>query len=341
MLSKKEVLEQSKAAMKLWGDTWREHAKKNSVRFKKDGHSHNDLVHLGAGRTMLCIANAPSFERKIDIIKKYSQDRNFDIGCVDKCLGNLLNNGIKPDFVFLADAGISYEKYLKQWIDQTEDIVLIANVTSNPDWCLNWKGQVFYFVNKDNIETEKIFIPLSGCHEVIPASSNVGNTQLVFSVQIFGYDQYLLVGYDHCWADDENYYAFEDSVKRFWMKHLSLVDRFGNFLNTSQNLYFSARWLNDFYQMMKQKGIQMFNCCDRGILTLPTINLEKALKTAKVRELQEDEKNNIMLKRMKTIVITKDSGDKALNEALNSVPVSEVHIKYIPDEVLTWLNISR
>lgn len=342
MLAKEEVLRQSEAAMKLWGETWKEHAKKNAVRYKKDGNSHVDLIHMGAGRTMLCIANAPSFERKIDIIKKYSKDRQFDIGCVDKCFHHLINNGIKPDFVFLADAGISYDKYLKDYIHETDDVVLIANVTSNPDWTLNWKGKVFYFVNKDNIETEKIFIPLSGCKEVIPASSNVGNTQMVFSTQILGYDQYALVGYDHCWKDDENYYAFEDSIegtgnKRYWMKHLNLVDRFGHFLNSSQNLYFSARWLNDFHQMMLRQGIRMFNCTDRGVISLPLGNLEKMLKNATVRELSQDEKNNIMMKRMKTVVITKEGGPDALNEIMKSVPVSEVHVKYIPEEVLSWL----
>lgn len=341
MLSKDEVLAQSKAAMGLWEETWRKHAVKNGEKYKRDGNSHNDLVHMGAGRTMLCIANGPSFEHKIDIIKKYDTDRQYDIGCVDKCFGQLIKYGIKPDVVFIADAGVSYDEHLKPYIDDTEDVILVSNVTSNPDWALNWKGRVFYFVNKDNIETEKIFIPLSGCRELIPASSNVGNTQLVFSTQVLGYDEYLLVGYDHAWADDDNYYSFQDTVKRYWMKHLTLVDRFGNLLNSSQNLYFSVRWMNDFYLMMKQNGIRMYNCTGRGLLNMPSTNFEKRLKKAKVRALTEEQKQNILLKRMKTIVVTKDGGASALNEVLTKVPVSEVHVKYIPEEVLQWLNISR
>lgn len=338
-LTKSDVLAQSRSAMDQWGPTWEKNAKRNGEVYKRHGTSHKDLLFAGAGRTLLCIAFSPSFEDNIELLKKYKDTTKVDIACVDKCMSKLLENGITPDYVVLADAGIDYETWCEPYIDQTKEIILITNVTANPLWSENWKGKVVFHVNKDNIESEKIYMKVSGCNEMIPASSNVGNTIIVFSTQVLGYDRYCLLGYDYCWSNDDNYYAFTDSDKRYWMKHLTLVDNSGKMVFTSQNLHFSARWMQDFYDY--HRGIFDIYCCSpRGLLNFQRLDLEKVLRESDVRKLSEEEKMKIIQLRIEEIVIDSRGGSEALNKAINETNVAEVIVRHIPQSVIEWMEVA-
>lgn len=336
-LSTDEVKKQSEAAFKQWGPTWEHNAVENGKIYKKQKTSHKQLLFEGAGRTLLCIAMAPSFENKLEIIKKYNTGK-YDIACVDKCLGVLLDNGIVPKYVFLADSGISYDKWLKPWIKQTKNIYLMTNVTANLDWTRKWRGKIFFYVNKDNIQTEEIYMPLSGCTEQIPASSNVGNSVVVFSTQILGYKEYLLVGYDYCWRYDQNYYAFHaeddpNNGKRYWMKHIQMVDINGDIVDSSQNLLFSARWLSDYnIGMAKPNNIRIVNCSGQGILKIETGDLEKKLRDATVDKISGDQANTIYQARMeKELITSQNGGPEKLSEILKDVNVSHIEIFHIPN----------
>lgn len=337
MLSEQEVLNQSRSAFRQWGETWDKHARINGEIHKEQGTSHRDLLYSGAGKTALCIANGPSFEDKIGMIKKYED--NIDIICVDKCFGKLLENGIKPKYVFLADAGISYEKYCKPY--DTSGICLITNVTANVEWTQNWEGKIYFYVNKDNIKTEERYSAISGCYDSIPASSNVGNSVVVFSTQIMGYDKYILLGYDYCWGPEDKYYAFEDNDKRYWMSHINMIDKIGRLVYTSNNLVFSARWMGDFVNnVLRPRGIKIVDCSGKGILSMQTGDLEKHLGDAEIRKLNDLDKQRIVKSRMEQEIIRSDTPDKSklLNDALKNLTVTDIIINYIPDEVVEWVS---
>lgn len=339
MLKPDEVLKQSQNAFRQWQDVWEANAKRNGDLYRKNKTSQKDVLFKGLGKNLLCIAFAPSFENKINEIKEH-RNESTDIACVDKCFGPLMENGIKPQYVFLADAGIDYGKWCDKWIEETEDIILFANVTSNPEWTYNWKGKVIFYVNKDNIETEKIYSKLSGCDEMIPASSNVGNTVVVFSTQVMGYDGYFLVGYDYSWKDTENYYAFNDSDKRYWMKHATLIDMNGDMVNTSSNLIFSSRWLTDFYKSVTNQfdNIKIYNCSGTGILGIPRGSLVKKLQDSSKRKLNDWDRKCVVEKFTEKVVLTPQDGNEALNDALNNLNIAQIEITHLPKEVMTWFN---
>lgn len=335
MLNENEVLEQSRNAMRQWQATWEHNADVNGIMYRELERTYKDLLYKGIGKTLLCIGFGSSYADNIETVKKY-QD-NVDIACIDKCLGSLIDNGIKPKYVFLADAGVDYEKWCKPWIDKTEGIYLLTNITANPEWIANWKGEVYFFVNKDNIQSEAIFSKISGCYELIPASSNVGNTQVVFSTQCLGYDEYLLLGYDYGWKDDDKYYAFDEgSDKRYWMKHANMVDGFGNLINTSQNLLFSAKWLSDFNTAVVQQDsrLTLTNCSGKGILNMVTAPLEKKLKDAQKRKLMPQEIEMILADTKKDLqILAGDDADANLKKALQENMVTDVIVRYIPEHV--------
>jgi hypothetical protein len=313
MLTEKEIKAQSWAAFRTWETKWRENAKINKTLWEAQGKpSHRDLVLEGKGKSLLCVGMGESFESQLEIIKKYKF--NVDIACVDKAFKPLMENGIVPKWVFLADAGIDIK-----WLGDvdTNQSTLIANMAANPEWAQNWKGKVYYYINKDNINSEEMFKEITGYDEVIPASSNVGNTVVVASTQWFGYDNYYLVGYDYCWANC-NYYALHDSDKRYYLKDIEGIDTYGNLVTTSNNLYFSARWLNDFYlTMSRTKGwtSRVYNCSGRGFLEIPQRELETVLRTSKKKKLSKMEA--LKVREGKSQIITFKNKEDFLNQCEN------------------------
>jgi hypothetical protein len=332
MLSQEEVLKQSRGAMKQWESTWRSHAKRNGEILKDKGFSNQRIYGHGIGRKAICCAYSPSLEYIVDDMKE--KNEAVDILCVDKAMGYLLDHGVKPSFVFLADAAIDYKKWCEKWIDQTEDICLMTNVTANPVWAENWKGKIFYFVNQDNIKTEEIFAPISGCHEFVKASSNVGNSVLVYATTYLLYDEYHLAGYDSCWRINDNYYCGEDSDKRWYMNHHQMIDTDGEFVCTSQNLLFTARWLSDFINMIiAPNKKKIFKCYKGGLVNIPYRDIKKTLKTSAQRKLTQQEMDHVISTRLVNIKVTAQDGETRLQEVLKNNPVVDVLVRTLPPDL--------
>jgi hypothetical protein len=263
------VLEQSKTAYKQWAEQWREQAKFHRKHYPFKPLT--DFRNIGVGKALVLVANGYSLEKNIDVLKKHMAD--VDIMCCDKSLGHLIRHGIKPKFCLVCDANVPY-KYMEQWKDELYKTTLITNVCGNPEWTENgnWKAK-YFFINMDVIQSEKEFMELSGCQNLIPAATNVSNAMLVMATQCsnqarnnaFGYDKIILLGYDYCWTSDGGYYAFdfEGSGKRNYMKHVFLRTRTGQFAYTSSNLLFSAQWLE---QYIKNFKLPVVNCSEPSIL---------------------------------------------------------------------------
>lgn len=256
-MTDEQIRAQSNAAYNQWCKQWREHAIIHSTFPKK---SFSDFEAIGVGKAVLCVANGFSFEEQVQTIKE--NQKNVDILCCDKTLGHLLDNGITPDFCMVCDANVDYEKYMEKYKDQLSNTILFINACANPKWSKNgnWKD-IYFFVNKDIINSEREFCKLSGTQNLLPAGTNVSNAMLILLTQsdnegrknFFGYDKIILIGFDYSWKVDGNYYAFDadGGGKRFYMKHSYLTSPAGNFCYTSGNLSFSRDWL--------QKYINTFN----------------------------------------------------------------------------------
>jgi len=330
MLKSEEVLRQSQGAMKQWGDTWRKHAVVNKKIMNERGYTNQRIFGHGIGKKLICVAFGTSLENQVENLKIRNQ--SVDIACVDKAFGYLIENGVKPNFVYLADAGIDYEKWCKTWIDQTEDICLFLNVTANPVWAENWKGKLFYYVNQDNIKTEEIFSPLSGCRELVKASSNVGNSILVHAETYMYYDEYILVGYDFCWSD-KNYYCNHDSSKRWYMNHHQILTQKGTLVNTSQNLLFSARWLMDFIKAILIPNRKRIYITDESLLDIPAINLKKVLTEATSRNIPQELIDHVIKNRTQNITVTPQEGGEKLKEILTTHQVLNVQVQHLPKDL--------
>jgi len=276
-----QVLAQSKAAYNQWAPQWREHAKIHAEFPQK---SLSDFNSTGVGKAVLAIANGYSLEENIQTI--FENQKNVDIICCDKTLGHLLSHGITPKFCLVADANVSYEKYLKPFENELEDTILLMNACGNPEWTKNgnWKD-IYFFVNKDILGSEKEFCKISGCPNIIPAGTNVSNALVIMLSQsdnnarqnFFGYDKILLIGFDYSWKFNGKYYAFDDDGggKANYMRHSYLVFPTGEFGYTSGNLQFSAQWLE---QYIRAFNLPVVNCAKATLLNLKNCDLKEQMQ---------------------------------------------------------------
>jgi len=267
-MTPEEIKKQSDNAYFQWAAQWRENCKTHSTMPQKPL---SDFIGIGIGKSILCVANGYSFEENIEVIKE-NKDK-CDIVCCDKTLGHLIDNEIYPQYCVVCDANVNYEKYLKPFEDKLSKTVLFINACGNPKWSKNgnWKD-IYFFVNKDIIKSEVEFSGLSGCHNFIPAGTNVSNAIVVFLTQsdehgaqnYFGYDKILLIGFDYCWKDDK-YYSFDKNAdgKDNYMRHMYVLNGANEFCYTSGNLYFSHQWIQRYIQAYRLPIVQ---CSKKSLL---------------------------------------------------------------------------
>ena len=267
-IGEEEIRHQSISCYTQWCEQWRENAKFHGNRFPM--HDFSDLENIGIGKAALCIANGYSFEENIETIKKHQN--NVDIIACDKTIKHCIDNGIKVDYCIVCDANVSYERYLEPIKDKLQDTVLLINVCGQTNWATfgNWK-KVYFFVNQDILKSEREFSALSGCKNIIIAATNVSGQMVVALTQsnnsqvknLFGYDKYLLIGFDYSWSD--NYYAFDKDGggKHNYMRNLYLRNFAGELVYTSTNLMFSARWFDNYLKGFK---LPIFQCSNRSII---------------------------------------------------------------------------
>lgn len=286
IVSKKEVLKQSKQVYKQFGPKWNLFAKYNS---RLPHEKTESLRNSGVGKFLVLAAMGESLVDSIPMLKKHRD--KIDIVTCDKGFEVLMKNGIKPDYVFICDCNILY-KWVKDSIHLTEGVKLITTLYASPRWVKRWRGPRYFFVNKDSIHTEEIFKPLLPEDDlrVIVAGSNVSNAMLIFftgsdehqNINWSGYENYFLVGYDYSWRPNGEYYAFNDpKPKRYYMNHRTMLDFKNQVCFTSENLFFSVKWL---YSYITAHKLPVVNCSGRGLLDIDKGNLETILGRIKPRK---------------------------------------------------------
>lgn len=283
ILTNAEVIAQSKVVYNQFGESvWIPNAKKNVLLPHKDA---KELISCGIGKVLVLVGMGSSLEDQVQWIEKY-RDR-CDVCVCDKGFGPLLDHGVKADYVFLCDANIPF-RYIEPYMDKTDGVNLIATPYANPEWTTPWKGQRYFFVMRDAIESEQKFWSIFGKIRGVPAGSNVSNGMLTFfcgcdelnDKNWAGYEKYLLIGYDYSWPLKGNYYAWMNPIqKRHYMTHRTILDMKMDPCFTSENLYFSAKWMVSY---LSKFDIPVSNCGGRGLLMIGSqSNLEKELSRLK------------------------------------------------------------
>lgn len=279
-LTFRDVCEQSKAVYGQFGEKkWKPFSKENANHpLRRDP---NELKHCGVGKILVSAGMGSSLESQVDILKKYRN--KYDLITCDKGFRALLEHGIKADYVMICDCNILWQKWAPNEAD-TVGVKLISTPYGNVDWTRKWRGPIYFYLNRDAIKSEEIFADIIGTQtRMVPASSNVGNAQVVFMIGVdeyntepfAGYERIYLVGYDYSWPTDGNYYAWSNPIpKRHYMTSRTVVGIDGKLALTSENLVFSAKWLKQYIQAI---GAPVYNCTPSGLLCIELKKLETEL----------------------------------------------------------------
>lgn len=284
LLNYSDVKAQSEQVFGQFGEkVWLPNAKINMALPRRPTE---ELKFSGLGKTLVLAVMGESTEEHIEEIKKHRDE--FDLAVCDKLFGYMVERGITPDYVMISDANIPF-RWLEKHVAATKGVKLIATPYANPEWTKVWQGPRYFYVNMDAIQTEKHFTPMFPDSRVIPAASNVSNAMVVFftgadnkgAANWAGYERYILMGYDYSWRPHESlkalnpglktgkYYAFEDPTpKRFYMNHRTIRDFKNDWVHTSENLYFSAKWL---FSYVTSFNLPVINCSGRGIMGIPAM----------------------------------------------------------------------
>lgn len=265
-----DVKKQSEQVYGQFGESkWIPYAKENNKLERKNT---DNLKNIGIGKYLLLCGMGESLEENIDVIKKY-RDR-FDIVTCDKGFVPLYDRGIVADYVMVCDCNILFN-HIEKHIDKTENTKLLATPYASLEYTRQWRGERYFFINQDSIQTEKKFIDIMGDDvRVIPAGSNVSNGMMIFftgsdeyqNINWGGYEKYIMVGYDYSWRANGNYYAWSNpKPKRHYMHHRTMLDCNGDIVFTSENLWFSAKWA---YSYITTFHLPVVNCSGRGVLML-------------------------------------------------------------------------
>jgi hypothetical protein len=336
-LTKQDTIQQSQEAYRQWRGVWQQHAKDNGAEIKKRETYITDLLGAGQNRIAVVVATGASLEKHIESLKKYQTYDGVDIITNDKSFGLLLERGIFPKYVIVADAVVSYEDWCEKYIDKTKDVTLFGAVTANPKWLKNWQGPAYFYVCKDSIQSEIEMSQLSGIEECLPASATVANASVIVAANVMEYSEILLVGFDYSWYHDQNYYAFSENLsedKRYWQKSENLEDINGRIAYSSKNLVFAARWIENFYKAIIEKGeikSYVFNCSEQGIIRVPKSTLKERIEQFKFNSLTPEQKNAINTKRVRGKRVNKSEEFKKIGQESN---VFFADVFYVPKKAM-------
>lgn len=280
LLARDEVIEQSKRAYERWESIWHTNAEHNSKCVKQLPRIENKEV----GKKCVIFAYGPSFKENIEAFVENKLHYEYDVICIDKALKSCLEYGVIPKYCIVSDAQVNFEEYGSIEPHLCRNTSLFASVTANHKWAEHWVkngGDVYFYVNKDNIRTHHIFskyIPHTQSY-LIPASSNVGNCAYVFATLVLGYKEILLAAYDYSYYLTGDYYGNQKKEpvdtnlkmkKHNLYNHYTTIGIDNKLVQVSHNMQFSAKWLIDFIaNMVNQKKCLTINITGRGILRIP------------------------------------------------------------------------
>lgn len=269
LTSQQSVLKHSQLALDHWGDLWKGNCERNKDKIVT---SLKDIVGKYHNKTAVLFAFGPSFKENIRQFKKMDR-KDVVVGCVDKAFKFLVEEGIQPDFCLIADGSVSPSWFADVDKEAIKKCKLISNIYAKPDWSDFWAEvsgpqNIYWFVNKDNLDSHKIYGEMVNYYELIEAASNVGNSLVVFSVKIFGCKNVILYGYDYSW-DTGTYYGNGNHMKSTLVGTHREVDTVGNIVYTNDNMRFSADWLHKYSYMVKAiYNVDIFNRTGKGILKI-------------------------------------------------------------------------
>ena len=195
----------------LW-DLWAGNIRKNvkNKLWKKHGSLAGDCIELGLNKAIIGVGAGSSFNKNKDVLKrvvdwdgvKSWKDRNFIIVASNHQFKPLLNMGIIPDFVIVADGSdVVMDQLTKNIPDKARNVTLLAGLHCSPKVLRRWSRQGrdirFYLTHTKGLD--EVFeeeTKLKADRHIILQGGNVINTTWSIGLRYFRSSVFLAVGND-------------------------------------------------------------------------------------------------------------------------------------------------
>ena len=193
---------------KYWGRNIRENIK--NKLWKKHGGLADDCVGLGKNKAIIGVGAGQSFNLNKSVLKQLNdfdgvkpwKDRNFIIVASNHQYKPLLNMGIIPDFVILADGSEVVMTQLNEDVPKSgQHSVLLAGLHCSPKVLRRWsrQGREIRFYVPYSIEMQEIFGKITGKDPgsySIMQGGNVLNTAWTIGLKFFHSTAFMAIGND-------------------------------------------------------------------------------------------------------------------------------------------------
>lgn len=250
-------------------DLWFSNAKANKSRLKDCGWACEAFQGKHKGLTSVLLGASPAIRNQVEKLRELQSDDFVFIG-ITSGLEFMVENGIKPKYVMIADADPKMSRFWSKLDpNDTKDSTLIASVCTHPSMLDKWKGDIKFLCiytdqEKFNDKLRKWYGNINGTGAFFHAISSQYNTGAALSLLVFEAKVLIFVGQE-CGFKDREVGYYPDRVdhkdKDFRKAH---PDIYGNVYYTNHSLWSLKQTLEDFLGKV-HGAAYFFNCTEAGI----------------------------------------------------------------------------
>ena len=236
------------ALKKMWGNNIKANVK-NGL-YKKHGMMNKDCNGIGKNKAVIAVGAGQSFNKNKDVLKRVSDvdgirdwhDRDFVIIASNHQYKPMLDMGIIPDFVILADASdVVKDQLLKDVPASGKNTILLAGMICDPGvleaWDKQGKDIRFYLSRTEGLDS--VFKKATGkspiSHQILQGG-NVLNSVWSMSLQHFKSNTFFAVGNDLS-------YPLQDDVDEQRNTYYADGDYSANIANKRDEAHGHKKWL--------------------------------------------------------------------------------------------------
>jgi len=253
-----------------YGSLWKENAAQNRKRVRHEGWAAEKLQDKHDGQTAVMLGASPAIKSQLGRLKELQKDKDFVLIGITSGLRNMLNNGIRPRYVMIADADPAMSRFWDGMdMKQTRNITLIANICTHPSMLAKWQGPIKFLaiytaIDELDRQLRKDFGNINGCGAMFPALSSQYNIGAAVARLVLGCPVTIFTGLELGFPTKESpYYADRKDVKDKWDR-FPHPDIFGGVYYTNYMLFALKLALEDFLGKISKAG-WYFNATQAGI----------------------------------------------------------------------------
>lgn len=252
-------------------DAWLKNARANKKLVRECGWACTDLQDAHKGKTVVVMGSSPALQGQVEKLKRLMMDPDFIFIGMSSGVPFLLENGLIPNYVMIADADPKMVRFWKnEDMGRFSNTTLLASISVDPVMFELWPGKIKFIAYhssepKLDKRLSKMFFPINGLGHFFYALSCQFNSAVAIAATVFQSFIQIYVGCELGFPDKEStYYAGRTDEKDGWERAAHL-DIYGNVAYTTRVLFSLKLALEDFLGKLSGCGY-FFNCTEAGIL---------------------------------------------------------------------------